>query len=124
VMAEIEKIAAYAKGERITRADIDAVAAPVLEAQVFDMTRAVSRGDFDRAAELLGQLLRKIEDGAVFLCQGVQAASGLLRVVHGVDLQPQGLEAQNAVLVSHDCNSIHRQKPPFLTCRPPAGGCE
>ena len=40
-----------------TRADIDAVASPVVEAQVFDMTRAVSRGDFDRAAELLGQLL-------------------------------------------------------------------
>lgn len=57
LIPEIAKIAAYAQGERITRADIDAVASPVVEAQVFDMTRAVSRGDFDRAAELLGQLL-------------------------------------------------------------------
>lgn len=57
LIPEIGKIAAYARGERITRADIDAVASPVVEAQVFDMTRAVSRGDFDRAAELLGQLL-------------------------------------------------------------------
>ena len=39
LIPEIEKIGAYAKGERITKADIDAVAAPVLEAQVFEMTK-------------------------------------------------------------------------------------
>ena len=58
LIPEIGKIAAYAKGERITKADIDAVAAPVLEAQVFEMTRAVSKGDFNRAAEVLGSLLK------------------------------------------------------------------
>ena len=67
LIPEIEKIGAYAKGERITKADIDAVAAPVLEAQVFDMTGAVSRGDFDRAAGVLGSLLQLQEEPFMLL---------------------------------------------------------
>ena len=67
LIPEIEKIAAYAKGERITRADIDAVAAPVLEAQVFEMTGAVSKGDFDRAAQVLGTLLKLQEEPFMLL---------------------------------------------------------
>ena len=38
LVPEIEKIAAYAKQERITIDDINAVADPVLDARVFDMT--------------------------------------------------------------------------------------
>lgn len=67
LIPEIGKIAAYARGERITRADIDAVAAPVLEAQVFEMTGAVSRGDFDRAAGVLGTLLKLQEEPFMLL---------------------------------------------------------
>ncbi len=67
LIPEIGKIAAYAKGERITKADIDAVAAPVLEAQVFEMTRAVSKGDFNRAAEVLGSLLKLQEEPFLLL---------------------------------------------------------
>ena len=62
LIPEIGKIGAYAKGERITKADIDAVAAPVLEAQVFEMTNAVAKRDFDRAAEVLGTLLQLQEE--------------------------------------------------------------
>ena len=62
LIPEIHKIASYAKGERITKKDIDTVAAPVLEAQVFEMTGAVSRGNFDRAAEVLGVLLKLQEE--------------------------------------------------------------
>ena len=58
LIPEIEKIAAYAKHERITIADIDAVAEPVLDARVFDMTRAVTERKYDRAAAVLGDLLR------------------------------------------------------------------
>ena len=67
LIPEIAKVAAYAKGERITKADVDAVAAPVLEAQVFDMTGAVSRGDFDRAAQVLGSLLKLQEEPFMLL---------------------------------------------------------
>lgn len=78
LIPEIEKIAAYAREERVTRADIDAVASPVVEAQVFDMTRAVSKGDFDRAAELLGQLLELQQEPFMLL----SLLGGELRRLH------------------------------------------
>ena len=67
LIPEIEKISAYAKQERITKADIDAVAAPVLEAQVFDLTRAVAKGSYNQAAELLGSLLKHQEEPVMLL---------------------------------------------------------
>ena len=67
LIPEIGKIASYAKSERITKADIDAVAAPVLEAQVFEMTGAVSKGDFDKAANVLGSLLKLQEEPFMIL---------------------------------------------------------
>ncbi len=53
---EISKIAAYSKHSRITREDIDAVAVPLLDAVVFQMTDAILRRDFDRACRVLGDL--------------------------------------------------------------------
>lgn len=64
---EIEKIAAYAPNRQITRADIDAVASPQLDAVVFQMTDAVARGDFERAAAVLGGLLGAQEPAAKVL---------------------------------------------------------
>ena len=58
LIPEVEKIAAYAKHERITVADIDAVAEPVLDARIFDMTNAVTARNYDRAAAILADLLR------------------------------------------------------------------
>ena len=58
LIPEVEKIAAYARHERITVADIDAVAEPVLDARIFDMTNAVTARDYDRAAAILADLLR------------------------------------------------------------------
>ena len=67
LIPEIEKVCAYARGPAVTRGDIAAVAAPVLEAQVFDMTAAVARRDFDRAAEILGTLLKLQEEPIMLL---------------------------------------------------------
>ena len=67
LIPEIEKISAYAKGPAVTKADVDAVAAPILEAQVFDMTSAISKGDFNRAAEILGTLLKMQEEPIMLL---------------------------------------------------------
>ena len=61
LIGEIEKIGAYAKGGRITREDIDAVATPQLDAVVFQMTDAIAAGNFDKAAEVLGELLHMQE---------------------------------------------------------------
>ena len=58
LVPEINKIAAYAKGKRVTVADIDAVADPVLDARIFDMTNAVTARDYDRAATVLAELFR------------------------------------------------------------------
>lgn len=56
LVSEVEKIGAYARGSKVTREDIDAVAAPVLDAVVFRMTDAIAGGNFDQAAAVLGDL--------------------------------------------------------------------
>lgn len=58
---EIEKVGAYAKGARITREDIDAVATPQLDAVVYGMTDAIGAGKFDRALAVLGELYQMQE---------------------------------------------------------------
>ena len=64
---EIAKIGAYAKGEIITQRDIDAVADPVLSAEIFKMTDAVSQSDYNKAAAILGDLLKMQEEPIVIL---------------------------------------------------------
>jgi len=58
LVPEITKIGTYAKGDTITEKDIDAVADPVLSAEVFKMSDSVLKGDYDEAARLLGNLLK------------------------------------------------------------------
>ena len=58
LVPEIEKIGAYARGKTVTVADIEAVADPVLSAEVFKMSDAVLRGEYDLAASILGDLLK------------------------------------------------------------------
>ncbi|MBQ0038482.1 MAG: DNA polymerase III subunit delta [Clostridiales bacterium] len=58
LVPEIEKIGAYAKGQNVTIADINAVADPVLDAKIFDMTNKITAGEYDDAACVLGDLLR------------------------------------------------------------------
>ncbi len=62
LLPEITKISAYAKKEEITRGDIDAVVDPILSAIAFDMTNAITAGNYDRAADVLGQMFKKQED--------------------------------------------------------------
>ncbi len=58
---EIEKIGSYAPGEKITKADIDAVATPVLDARVFAMSDAIGAGRFDQAMAVLSDLYQMNE---------------------------------------------------------------
>jgi DNA polymerase III, delta subunit len=58
LVPEITKIGTYARGKNITAQDIDAVADPVLSAEVFRLTDAVLKGEYDGAARLLGNLLK------------------------------------------------------------------
>lgn len=67
LVPEIAKIGAYAKGPSITKADIDAVADPVLSAEVFRLSDAVLQGDYDRASAILGDLLKMQTEPIVIL---------------------------------------------------------
>lgn len=67
LIPEIEKIGAYAKGENVTIADINAVANPVLDARIFDMTNRITDGKYDDAAQILGDLLRMQTEPIVIL---------------------------------------------------------
>ena len=57
LIPEIEKAAAYAAGERVTRADSDATANRLPEADVFELTDCIAGRRFDAAAKLLADLL-------------------------------------------------------------------
>lgn len=65
--SEIEKIGAYAPGDTITKQDIDAVADPVLDARVFQMTDAISARNFSRASDILSDLYRMNTEPIVIL---------------------------------------------------------
>lgn len=61
LIGEIEKIGSYAKQKHITKADIEAVATPQLDAVVFRMTDAIGEKNFDKAASVLGELFQMQE---------------------------------------------------------------
>ena len=58
LLQEIGKIADYIDGANVTRRDIDAIADPVLSRQAFDLSNAVSAGNYDAAAAVLGDLIK------------------------------------------------------------------
>ena len=64
---EVGKIALFAKTERITRGDIDAVATPVLSAVVFDLTKALSEQKNDVAMQVLAELAMQQQEPIMIL---------------------------------------------------------
>ena len=57
LIPEIEKIAAYAKGEKVTAADVNAVANRIAESDIFDLTDAIADRRFNTVAGILADLL-------------------------------------------------------------------
>ncbi len=57
LIPEIEKIAAYAKGEKVTQADVEAVANHIPEAVVFEMTELIAQKKTNSALAVLSELL-------------------------------------------------------------------
>ena len=60
--SEISKIAAYATAPDITKADIDAVVEPVLDAVVFQLTDAIAAGNYAAALQILRTLSKLQEE--------------------------------------------------------------
>ena len=77
-MPEIHKIGTYAKGKTITQKDIDAVADPILSAEVFKLSDAVLQGNYDLAASILGDLLKMQQEPIMILA----ALGSQLRRIH------------------------------------------
>ena len=59
--SEIGKISAYCTTQRVTREAIDAVAIPQTDAVIFQMTDAIARKNFDKAASVLADLFHAQE---------------------------------------------------------------
>ncbi len=57
LIPEIEKVAAYAKGPKVTAADVDAVASHIPEAVIFEMTDRIAQKEFNVALSILSELL-------------------------------------------------------------------
>ena len=57
LIPEIDKVSAYAKEERVTVADVEAVANHIPEAVIFDMTDQISRKQYNTAVSTLAELL-------------------------------------------------------------------
>ncbi len=54
---EVEKAASHSTTGEIKKYNIDSVCSPVLDAVVFDLTDAVTAGKFERAVEIVGELI-------------------------------------------------------------------
>lgn len=86
LVPEIAKIGAYAKGTVITQKDIDAVADPILSAEVFKLSDAVLQGNYDRACAILGDLLKMQTEPIMILA----ALGSQLRRIHTARLAIDG----------------------------------
>ncbi len=62
LLGEIEKLGAYVEGPVVTRADVDLLVEPVLEAVTFDISDAVCAGRYDDALEKLQILLQRMKE--------------------------------------------------------------
>ena len=83
LIPEIEKVAAYAKGQKILPTDVEAVANHIPEADVFEMVNLISEKKYDAALHLLSELLRNKENTPIAI---LSTLSFQLRRLYGVKL--------------------------------------
>ena len=89
LIPEIEKVAAYTKGDRVTSAEVEAVAHHIPEAVIFTMTDQISQKSLNNALATLSELLsdKNNEPIAMLGMLGLQ-----MRRLYGAKLaQEQGL---------------------------------
>ena len=67
LIPEIEKVAAFAQGEEITVYEIEAVASKSAETAVFELSDQIAANNFDRAAEVMGELIGRKDTEPIML---------------------------------------------------------
>lgn len=67
LIPEIEKIAAFAQGDEITRYEIEAVASKSAETAVFELSDKIAANNFDEAAEVMGELIGRKDTEPIML---------------------------------------------------------
>lgn len=67
LIPEIDKIAAYTKGEKVGVAEVEAVAHHIPEAQVFELTDLLAQKQYSAAMNTLAELLAENEYEPIFL---------------------------------------------------------
>ncbi len=90
--SEIEKLCAYTEAPQITRGDIDAVVEPVLDAVVFDITDAISAGEYDKALGTL-QTLMQLQEEPIPILGAIGAQMRRLRCAKLLLAAGQGRES-------------------------------
>ena len=73
LLSELEKLCAFRADSVISKEDIDAIAVKTVEAVVFDLSKAMMKGDAGRAFNILSELLRQKTEPLMIL--GVLIAS-------------------------------------------------
>ena len=90
LVSEIEKVASYSEAPEISRADIDAVVEPVLEAVAFELSDAIAGGRYEQALLKLETLLQMQQEPVMILgaiggqMRRISAAKTILRAGKGV----------------------------------------
>ena len=67
LIPEIDKVAAYAPGEVVTQADVEAVATKSAETAVFTLSDKLAVKKYDEAAQVLGELLGRKDTEPIML---------------------------------------------------------
>ena len=62
LLNETEKLSSYAQGQEITKQIIDKLAVKSLQAKVFDLSKAIVRGDYEKAYSVLNTLFEAKEE--------------------------------------------------------------
>ena len=86
LIPEIDKIAAYAKGDAVSVSDVEAVASHIPEADVFEMVNLISEKKYDSALHILAELLKNRDNEPIAM---LSLIASQLRRTYGVKLALQ-----------------------------------
>ena len=86
LIPEIDKIAAYAKGNVVSVSDVEAVASHIPEADVFEMINLISEKKYDNALHILAELLKNRDNEPIAM---LSLVASQLRRTYGVKLALQ-----------------------------------